>query len=726
MSNKLDEQIKNRLMYDDDVFSDAFVSLSEVITDSALLDLFSDRRKTSSGEALEEVLSYYGFKQRIVVPDSIEESEEYLDYVLNPIGVMRRTVVLDDNWFKNAFGAFLGVLDEKYTVALIPSFKGYLCISPTTGEKFVINKKNCSRISKNAICFYPPLPDKRLTIKNIAERVIGTVSLVDVIKIVLFSLIITAVSMLTPYITQYLFNNISLQDSYRPLVSIFIFMTCIYASSYLLSFGKGISITGVCTKADAFLNSSIMMRMLNLEPGFFREYNSGDLQTRVRSSKTMASSTISFIFDTGISVLMSFIYVFQIKSFSPVLVVPSIIIIVALFVFFIIYSLTQNRLSKQLQTARSKEAGFLVSIINGIQKIRLSGSEKRIFSQWAGLYKDRALYQYKPPFIIIQNNTITTFLTLAGSIILYYFSLRSGIDAGTYMGFMSSYGLLSGAFLGLASSVSAVAGIRAQLDQFKPILDRVPESAGGRRSVKKLSGKIDVNKVSFKYTDNQPMIIDNLSLSIKPGEYLGIVGKSGCGKSTLMRLLLGFEKPSRGIISYDSIDLNSLEPKSVRRQIGCVMQDGGLFTDSIRANIALTAPFATDEEVWAAAKAAGIDKDIKAMPMGLETIVFDSSSTISGGQKQRILIARALISKPNILFFDEATSALDNNTQKIITDTLSSLDCTRIVIAHRLSTVKLCDRIVMLEHGRIIEEGSYDELMALNGRFAEMVQRQLI
>ena len=232
-------------------------------------------------------------------------------------------------------------------------------------------------------------------------------------------------------------------------------------------------------------------------------------------------------------------------------------------------------------------------------------------------------------------------------------------------------------------------------------------------------------KISFKYINNQPLVIDKLSLSVKPGEYLGIVGKSGCGKSTLMRLLLGFEKPIRGGISYDSIDINSLEPRSLRRQIGCVLQDEGLFTDTIRANITLSAPFASDEDVWRALKMAGIDKDIEDMPMGLETLVSDSTGTISGGQKQRILIARALISNPNILFFDEATSSLDNNTQRIITDTLKSLDCTRIVIAHRLSTIKDCDRIIMMENGTIVEEGTYEELMVLNGKFAELVKRQI-
>lgn len=726
MAINIEEQIKNRLQHDEDVFSDAFVSLSEVITERELLGMFSESRKETSDEALEEILAFYGFKTRIRVPASVTDPEEYLDYVLNPTGIMRRAVTLDRDWYKNAFGAFLVLLDGASAAALIPSIKGYQCICPGTGEQFTIGKSNADRIGSAAICFYPPLPEKSLTAKDLVKHAAFAVHADDILKIVLFSAALTLVTMLMPYITRYLFNNVALQTKAAPLYSVFVFILCTCLAEMILQAGKKLAVSGISVKADALVNSSVMMRVLNLSPAFFKKYNSGELYSRIAGSGGIASSVILFIFDTGVALLMSILYMIQIWSFSPALAVPSLIIVASLTVFSALSFFFQKRWNKEIQLTAAGEYGFLVSVMNGIQKIRLSGSEKRIFSQWADAYKERAKLTYDPPVILKHHTTFTTFLTLAGSFLLYFYALRAKIDPAVYMGFTASYGMLSAAFLSLAESMSDISLIKAQLEQLQPILEEVPESASTKRTVKQLSGKIDVNKVSFRYRDSQPFVIKQLSLSVRPGEYIGIVGKSGCGKSTLMRLLLGFEKPQRGAVCYDSIDLNSLEPRSLRRQIGCVLQDEGLFTDSIRANITLTDPFATEEEVWEAARLAGIDEDIKAMPMGMKTLVFDSSGTISGGQKQRILIARALIGKPNILFFDEATSALDNNTQKIITDTLASLHCTRVVIAHRLSTVKQCDRIVMMEGGQIIEEGTYDELMERKGRFAEMVERQLV
>ena len=222
------------------------------------------------------------------------------------------------------------------------------------------------------------------------------------------------------------------------------------------------------------------------------------------------------------------------------------------------------------------------------------------------------------------------------------------------------------------------------------------------------------------------MIADDISLKIHPGEYVGIVGKSGCGKTTLIRLLLGFEKPLSGSILYGSApyDVENVDLRSLRRHIGTVLQDGRLFQADIYNNIVLSAPEATLEDAWRAAELAGIADDIRKMPMGMNTIVSEGSGCISGGQRQRLLIARAICGERKILIFDEATSALDNITQKVVTDSLSSLQCTRIVVAHRLSTVQDCDRILVLDQGHIIEEGTYARLMEKNGFFAELVSRQ--
>ena len=321
---------------------------------------------------------------------------------------------------------------------------------------------------------------------------------------------------------------------------------------------------------------------------------------------------------------------------------------------------------------------------------------------------------------------VTTAISLIGTIVLYGIAMASSVSLTDYMAFNAAYGLVMGAFTSLVSVIMVFARIKPVLDMAKPILDAVPETSERKRVITSLRGNIEMNNVTFRYTANGPKVIDNMSLKISAGEYVAIVGPSGCGKSTLMRLLLGFEKPERGGIFYDGRELDQIDLKSLRRKIGTVMQSGSLFNESIYANIALSAPSLTMEEAWQAAETASIADDIRAMPMGMFTMISEGEGGISGGQKQRLMIARAIAPKPSVLIFDEATSALDNIAQKKVTQALDALHCTRIVIAHRLSTIRSCSRILFLGDGRVLEEGTYEELMEKKGLFADMVARQQV
>ena len=286
--------------------------------------------------------------------------------------------------------------------------------------------------------------------------------------------------------------------------------------------------------------------------------------------------------------------------------------------------------------------------------------------------------------------------------------------------------MVSGAFMSLAGIAVTIAQISPVLNMAKPIMEAEPEISGDKTIVERLSGGIELNNISFRYSDDMPLVIDDLSLKIRPGEYVAIVGKTGCGKSTLLRILLGFEMPQKGAVYYDGKDIRSIDLKSLRSRIGTVMQDGKLFQGDIYSNIVISAPYLPLDAAWDAAELAGMAEDIKEMPMGMFTMISEGQGGISGGQKQRLMIARAIAPRPKILMFDEATSALDNITQKKVSESLDSLNCTRIVIAHRLSTIRHCDRIIVIDKGKITEEGTYDELMEKRGFFADLVARQQV
>lgn len=467
-----------------------------------------------------------------------------------------------------------------------------------------------------------------------------------------------------------------------------------------------------------------MMRVLSLPAGFFKDYSAGELSSRAQHINSLCSMLVSTVLSTGLTSVFSLVYISQIFKYAPMLVVPALTVIAATVICSIVTMFVHMKNSKKRMEFAAKESGLSYSLISGVQKIKISGSEKRAFAKWAKLYAQEAKLTYNPPLFLKINSALNLAISLAGTIIMYYFAAAGGVSVADYYAFTAAYGMVSGAFMSLASMTMTVAGIRPVLDMAKPVLEAEPEIAEGKRVVERVSGGIELNNVSFRYSDSMPNVIDNLSIKIRPGQYVAIVGSTGCGKSTLMRLMLGFEKAQKGAIYYDGRDISKLDLKSLRRRIGVVMQDSKLFSGDIYSNITISAPWLTLDEAWEAAELSGIAEDIRRMPMGMHTVISEGSGGVSGGQRQRLMIARAIAPKPKILMFDEATSALDNITQKKVSESLDNLKCTRIVIAHRLSTIRSCDRIIYLENGRIAEDGTYEELIAKNGRFAELVERQ--
>lgn len=383
------------------------------------------------------------------------------------------------------------------------------------------------------------------------------------------------------------------------------------------------------------------------------------------------------------------------------------------------------RVTRKSMNLQAKLTGLMFQLLSGIQKIKLTGSEKRAYAKWANLYADNAQLLYNPPLLIKLNGMLYSGITVAGTILFFSVGARNHISAADYMAFSVAYGLMCSAVLSLGNIISSVARLAPNLEMAKPILETIPENYTNQTELKGSLGSIELSHAGFRYLEDSPLILDDFSLKIQKGEYLAIVGKTGCGKSTLLRLLLGFEKLQKGAIYYNGVNIENLDIQALRRKMGIVMQNSRLFPGSIFSNIAACQPMLTHEEAWEIARTVGLEEDIKKMPMGMHTLINKSGGGLSGGQRQRLMIARAIATRPDVLIFDEATSALDNITQRQISDSLDALKCTRIVIAHRLSTIRNCHRIILIGDGKIVEDGNYQALLEKGGRFAELVKRQM-
>lgn len=721
-----DEQIKQRKQSDQDVFADAFINIAGAVMGSRLSSALNDERQQMKN-AFDEILRFYHINTK-EIPDNITDRNEQLEYLLRPHGIMRRTVTLSKGWYKDAIGAMLGIRkSDGMVVALIPTgFSGYRYRDMETGKYVKINGKNQELFEEEAIAFYKPLPLKALGISDLMRYILGTLSLADFVMAGASALAVTLIGMLSPKLNNLLFSRVIKDGSTQILLAITVFMICATLSSLLINGVKSLIIARINTKMSISVQAAIMSRLMSLPAGFFKNYSSGELSARAQCGNSLCGMLASVALTTGLTSVFSLIYISQIFVYAPALVVPSLIITLATVAFTVVSALVQMKVSKKKMELSSKESGMSYALISGVQKIKLSGAEMRAFARWGNLYAEEARLAYNPPMFLKINSVISSAISLAGTLMMYWIAVSSGVSVADYYAFNTAYGMVSGAFISLAGIALTVAQIKPIMDMVEPILKAVPEISEGKQMITRLSGSIELNNVSFRYNENMPLVIDDLSLKIRPGQYVAVVGATGCGKSTLLRLMLGFESPQKGAVYVDGKDIAAVDLKSFRRKIGVVMQNGKLFTGDIFSNIIISAPWLTMDDAWHAAELSGIAEDIRRMPMGMHTMISEGSGGISGGQRQRLMIARAIAPKPKVLMFDEATSALDNLTQKTVSESLDSLKCTRIVIAHRLSTIKQCDRILVLDQGKIIEDGTYGELIQRGGFFAELVARQRV
>lgn len=718
------EQIETRKHTDDASFESALRGIADAINRRYGLELTDANQQIS--EALSAVLAYY----RIGAGGADDPEQtiiERLGRMRRVSGVEYRMVALKPDFYKTAIAPMIVVTKpDRRVVALIPSSFGGYHYTDDGGRRHRVDAKAASGFEEQAYTFYKPFPERPLKAGDVLQYIVSVLNVGDFVSVILAFLSVTALGLFVPRITDLLFSEVLKTGSVQMLISLTVFFLCVTVSGAMLDIVRQLLMSRISVKIGASLEAATMLRLLSLPVSFFGRFNSGNLCNRVSQISRIAPIIVDLAISTGLTVVFSAAYVWQVFVFAPALVAPVLAVLAVQLLISVLMTRAGRKQSARELEYEAQESGRAFPILSGIQKIRLIGAEKRMFALWARSFAQRAAVTYNPPLILRTGAALSTAAGAFGTIFFYGAAVNSGVTTASYYAFTAAYSMVAVAFAMLAGAMQEGAGISSVIDNVAPILEAAPESSGKRTLSGPLMGNIELSHVTFSYDESDYPVINDFSLKVSAGQYVAIVGKSGCGKSTLIRLIMGFETPQKGSIYYDGHNIASIDMREARKQIGLILQDGKLLHDDIYSNIVLSNPGLGMDAAWEAAEKADIAEDIRNLPMQMHTLIGEGDAGISGGQKQRLLIARAVAGNPRILIFDEATSALDNITQRKISEILDSQKVTRLVVAHRLSTIRLCDRIIVMDGGRICEDGTYEELMQKDGLFAELVARQQV
>lgn len=718
--NMFSEKVRTKKILDAQILDSASKSVYHSLGKTK--NLYSNKQmQLPIGREIQRICDFF----KISAPEfskELSDAETIMQYVMCETGMMRRKIVLADAWWKDGATPLICSDQEGKPYALLPASNGgYVYYEENTLVK--VTENTAKKFDSVCYCFYQPIENRALTTKEFLIFLCKSFGATDVIWLLAISFLAGLVGMIMPALNQFIFNSVVPSGTSKEIFGISVLIVGTVFVQGFCVLARSLWIMRIGNKMELLAQNSIWARVLSLPIRFFKEYSSGELSQRVASIDEICRILGGQLLPTLLGSIFSFMYLFQISSISSTMFMPSLLIIVFILMINIVAAVMQIKQNAHNNKIESKLSGIVFQLLGGITKIKVAGAEARAFGKWAEIYSSLKIL---PSKILILFSAISGAINFGGTIVLYYIAYHSGMSASEYIAFNTAFSLFTVAIMSLTDVTSQIASLKPSIDMLKPILEATPENSGYKKQVASLSGDIEINQVKFRYNEDMPYVLDGLKLHIKKGEYVGIVGSSGCGKSTLIRVLLGFEKPQSGSVYYDMQDMEGIDLRSLRRRIGVVLQNGKLFSGDIYSNIVISAPWLTVDDAWKAAEQAGFAEDIRKMPMGMFTMLSEDGGGLSGGQQQRLMIARALVASPDILMFDEATSALDNITQSLVVKTLEELQCTRIVIAHRLSTIKNCSRIIYLDKGRVVEAGTYEELMQLGGKFAEMAKRQIV
>ncbi len=654
-----------------------------------------------------------------------------------------RRVTLRETWWEKDCGPIVAYTqDDHRPVALLPIAGDHyemfdprqIAGPPGARLKYPrVNATIAASLDPTAYIFYRPLPDSvmhawdlvKFTFRGQAKNLLLLLGM---------GIAGTVAGMLVPLATGILVDTALPMGNERLLFQLGWGLLFAAFATVSTEWVQSLASLRLETTSEVTMQAAVWDRLLKLKPTFFRSYSVGDLQSRVTGvsqiRRRLTGTTLRTIL-TSFFALLNFGLMFL---YSPLLALVAAGVALVVMVFTIASGTVLLRKTRALLELRGEIFGLLVRLIEAVPKLRNAGAEERAFATWGKKYKKQLQLTLSTQDVEDSVQIFNTIMpTLTATLIFWAVVAQiqqaqahgeSGISTGTFLAFSAAFGVFITGVTNLSNAIISVLEVVTLWQRSQPILTADPEVDAAKADPGHLSGRIAVDHVTFRYREDGPLTLDQVSIAIEPGEFVALVGPSGSGKSTLLRLLLGFDTPLEGSIYYDGQDLSGLDIMAVRRQLGVVLQNGRINSGSIFELISANAPISVTE-AWEAAEMAGFADDVRSMPMGMYTFINEGGTNISGGQRQRLIIARALALKPQILLFDEATSALDNRTQAIVTESLDRLGVSRIVVAHRLSTIRNADRIYVMQAGRIMQQGSFEQLAQQEGLFAQLVARQL-
>ncbi len=644
-----------------------------------------------------------------------------------------REVLLESSWWNQNAGHLVTYHESSSApVALIRTRSGYRAhVFEKDGsvKDVKVDRRFAQELSPHAEMLYPSLPMGTLRFRDVA-RFAFRGARGDLMLMLIATLILAVFNATTPVILSWIVGWVI------PLVqvdAIFYFGALLLLAavgSALVHVVSGFAFLRIETRSSFYVLAAFVDRVLRLPADFFRMQSSGDLSQRVMAIEQIRSRITQSVVSVTVSFMSGFAYVILMFYFDFELGLVALGLVLLLMISLCVFGVLLARAEFAVASSKGTLDGVSLDVYSGIRQIRIQGSFCRVLTRMVEHLGDLGRASYVAAIYQLIIIVITTVMPAIATIVFFAYygenyisNVGVALESAHFVAFLSALTAFFGSATLLGSAIPTIAGVFPLFRRLRPIMECELEIESTKRRPTTIEGSIEIRDLVFRYSDDLPPVLDGINMKIEKGQFVALVGQTGCGKSTLIKILLGLETPESGQVLFDDTPLENVDPSGIRSQIGVVMQSLNLMPGNIKSTILGMGSKLPIDAAWEAAKLANIDQEIDAMPMGMLTVV--TGSGLSGGQSQRLLIARALVGNPSILFMDEATSALDNRAQASITETINNIGVTRLVIAHRLSTIKDADVIHVLQEGRIVESGTFDELTEQKGYFTELMKRQM-